>query len=473
MIPRPLRALGLAALALSLAAPPALAAKAKEPGHSESIAPPFSNSKQQITPKGRIHYVASGPEDGPAVVLVHGFPDHAQQWLPVVDALDETYRVYAVDLAGCGHSGRPDFVDYEVAGLADYLLTFFDTVEIGRAHLVGLDLGMQVVLRFAASNPKRVDHLVVGAGPAAPGAPLPELLGRLESSMSGEAEAGRLKATLAPYVKGGLGPGAAVSDEAVTAMLEPLTGKGAKKSLLRWVRSVTPEVFRLRQPAPALSGTPALVLWGELDPYFPPAGAPSLAAHLPRSQVKTLPGVGHFPVLESPKAVAEALLAFLPRPVVDTVVAEIPLAGWQGETVTAKVTLRNERKRRARLTLAPRPFERVGEPVVLPGRKPLDLPPPEALALDTAKLTLEPGKEAEVTLTLVLDPRHFQFGERYLGGLDVATDVKGLEVPPVTMLVRVLRIEDERPPGLHGDAGVAPVARALADPPPPEKVGKE
>jgi pimeloyl-ACP methyl ester carboxylesterase len=45
-------------------------------------------------------------------------------------------------------------------------------------------------------------------------------------------------------------------------------------------------------------GGPALVIWGEADPYLEPAWAQRLAAALPDAQAVVVPGAGHWPWLD-------------------------------------------------------------------------------------------------------------------------------------------------------------------------------
>jgi pimeloyl-ACP methyl ester carboxylesterase len=55
---------------------------------------------------------------------------------------------------------------------------------------------------------------------------------------------------------------------------------------------------------------PALVAWGQEDPWYPPAVGRAYAAMLPASELVELPGAGHWPWLEDPGLV-ERVVAFL------------------------------------------------------------------------------------------------------------------------------------------------------------------
>ena len=55
----------------------------------------------------RLHVEASGPEEAPPVLLLHGWGSHAQNMRPIADALQDAYRVLNVDLPGHGRTPPP------------------------------------------------------------------------------------------------------------------------------------------------------------------------------------------------------------------------------------------------------------------------------------------------------------------------------------------------------------------------------
>ena len=57
----------------------------------------------------KIHYVTAG--EGPLVVMIHGFPDFWMTWRKQIDALDDVYRVAAMDQRGYNLSDKPAGVD--------------------------------------------------------------------------------------------------------------------------------------------------------------------------------------------------------------------------------------------------------------------------------------------------------------------------------------------------------------------------
>ncbi|MFK4083318.1 alpha/beta fold hydrolase [Kribbella sp. NPDC020789] len=89
--------------------------------------------------------------DGPAIVLLHGFPHTFRLWERVAPQLAEQHRVIAPDLVAGGSALE----------LASRIASLLDGLGIERATMVGIDAGVQAALGFALSRPRRTEALVV------------------------------------------------------------------------------------------------------------------------------------------------------------------------------------------------------------------------------------------------------------------------------------------------------------------------
>jgi len=97
---------------------------------------------------------------GHAVVLLHGFNDHAEAFTRNIIPLAEAgHRVVALDLPGFGRSGIPN-MRYSLTGFAEFMLDFLDALGIERAHLVGNSMGGAIALRTALRQPDRIQSVV-------------------------------------------------------------------------------------------------------------------------------------------------------------------------------------------------------------------------------------------------------------------------------------------------------------------------
>ncbi|MBL4870307.1 MAG: alpha/beta hydrolase [Robiginitomaculum sp.] len=100
----------------------------------------------------------AGPEDGPPIILLHGWPEMAYSWAHQIGPLANAgYRVIAVDLRGFGHSSVPKKVtDYGIEKLVGDVQGVMNALEIRRAVLCGHDWGGIIVWHAARMIPERV-----------------------------------------------------------------------------------------------------------------------------------------------------------------------------------------------------------------------------------------------------------------------------------------------------------------------------
>jgi len=101
--------------------------------------------------------------DGPAVLMLHGFPDSARVWrLQVPRLVGAGFRVIAPDLRGFGNSAKPEAVEeYRLSVVLRDMTGLLDTLGLRRVHVVGHDWGAAVAWLLAALHAERVDRLAV------------------------------------------------------------------------------------------------------------------------------------------------------------------------------------------------------------------------------------------------------------------------------------------------------------------------
>lgn len=100
----------------------------------------------------------AGPEDGPVVILLHGFPQTSACWRHVVPVLaDAGYRVLAPDQRGYSPGARPAGVAaYHSAELSADVLGLADAVGADRFHLVGHDWGASIAWQVGGRHGDRL-----------------------------------------------------------------------------------------------------------------------------------------------------------------------------------------------------------------------------------------------------------------------------------------------------------------------------
>jgi pimeloyl-ACP methyl ester carboxylesterase len=116
------------------------------------------------TPTLEIAYLESGPADGPAVILLHGWPSDVHDWDGVAALLSATgWRVLVPWLRGFGPTRFNDSAvprSGQQGALGADLRAFIDALRIERVTLAGYDWGGRAACVMAALWPERVRGLV-------------------------------------------------------------------------------------------------------------------------------------------------------------------------------------------------------------------------------------------------------------------------------------------------------------------------
>ena len=105
-----------------------------------------------------IQYLLAG--HGPTVLLIHGYAETSRMWRPLMPRLASDFTVIAPDLPGIGDSDIPsDGLDMTRA--ATRLHELVTQLRLGKAAVVGHDIGLMVAYAYAAQFPTEVDRLVL------------------------------------------------------------------------------------------------------------------------------------------------------------------------------------------------------------------------------------------------------------------------------------------------------------------------
>lgn len=111
----------------------------------------------------KLHVVKAGPEEGPLVLLLHGFPEFWYGWRRQIPALASGgYRVWAPDQRGYNLSDKPrDVGAYGLDHLADDVVGLIDATGRERVCLIGHDWGAAVAWWVARLFPERLERLAI------------------------------------------------------------------------------------------------------------------------------------------------------------------------------------------------------------------------------------------------------------------------------------------------------------------------
>jgi pimeloyl-ACP methyl ester carboxylesterase len=111
----------------------------------------------------KLHVVESGPEEGPLLLLLHGFPEFWYAWRKQIGYFAERgYLVAAPDQRGYNLSDKPAGIEaYKLDHLATDAVGLIDHYGRDRAYLAGHDWGASVAWWTAIKYPGRLEKLVI------------------------------------------------------------------------------------------------------------------------------------------------------------------------------------------------------------------------------------------------------------------------------------------------------------------------
>ncbi len=239
---------------------------------------------------------------GVPALYLHGVPTSSDDFVGLL----ERGGGVAPDLNGFGRSGKGGHLDYTVEGLADAIAPLLPD----GAKLVGHDWGALVALELAARHPERIATLVLcNPVPLVDGFRWPRPARVWRRPVLGELAMG---ATNRWLLSRELRAGAARPEIWTPARLNAVWeqfDQGTQRAILRLCRQTDPRRLELARERLARIAAPALILWGERDPWNPIELSGRVSELLPRATMEPVADAGHWPWLEQP-AVAERIMEF-------------------------------------------------------------------------------------------------------------------------------------------------------------------
>jgi pimeloyl-ACP methyl ester carboxylesterase len=286
------------------------------------VALPSGASERFVQANGvRFHVVEAGPESGPPVVLLHGFPELWYGWRKQIGPLAEAgFRVIVPDQRGYNTSDKPVGVPaYRTDTLAADVAGLLDAIGLVRASVVGHDWGAAVAWWLALARPERVSRLGIL------NVPHPAVMRRhLLSSprqmlrswyvfffqLPGLPERFLARdgfASLARAVRGGRR--GTCTDEDLAVYREAWARPGALTGMVNWyraaLRSAGQRLPRLRV------GVETLVLWGARDRFLGREMAEASAALCDHGRLEFFEKATHWLQHDEADAVNDRLVGFL------------------------------------------------------------------------------------------------------------------------------------------------------------------
>jgi len=262
-----------------------------------------------------VHYRDEG--EGEPLVLLHGWASSLHTWDGWAEELKEDFRVIRLDLPAFGLTGPREKQKYTTDFYIDFLEDFLDELELEQIHLAGNSLGGGITWAFASHNPDRVGKIILlnAAG-----------YQNIDTENEGRPFIMELAAhdLMQPFlrhitprfairilVKQVYGDEDKVEEEVVQRYHHMVLREGNREVLFK----ITEDLHE-RDPHEDLQSLkelniPALIMWGDLDTWIPPAHAYRFKEDIPDARLIMYEGAGHIPMEEIPEKTAKDARKFL------------------------------------------------------------------------------------------------------------------------------------------------------------------
>ena len=273
----------------------------------------------------RLAYDRSG--QGPAVLLLHGWPGDRTDYRVVAPLVAAGADVIVPDLRGFGESDKHEAdpaSQYNATAQARSLIGLLGELALGPVVVAGYDIGSRIAQAIARDRPDLVRALVVA--PPLPGIGEWILVPRAQREfwyqafhnleLSTQLIDGRpdaVRTYLRHFWSRWSGPGYEPAGDHLDHLVSVYGSPGAFAASIAWYRGGAGSVaasLAERAPDPGdRIAVPTTVLWPEHDPLFPREWSDRVGEFFSAARLTWLDGVGHFSPLEAPEAFAAAVSA--------------------------------------------------------------------------------------------------------------------------------------------------------------------
>lgn len=271
--------------------------------------------KSHYLPLGNVnlHYIDEG--NGNVILFVHGTPSWSFDFRHQIKELSKTHRCIALDHIGFGLSDKPEYYPYSIQQHSANLAQLIQHLKLEKFTLVVHDFGGPIGLSYAIQNPDKVSRLVI----------LNTWLWATRNEPEFKKAEFVLKSPLLPFlykyfnfsarfmVKQSWGNKKTLTPELHQHYLKPFSKPGERMGTIAFAKELLSgqDFFEsLWSKADVLTSKPTLILWGELDEFFPLRFAEKFLSKFKHAGFKKIKA-GHFLQDEAAEQVSEAIQIFL------------------------------------------------------------------------------------------------------------------------------------------------------------------
>jgi pimeloyl-ACP methyl ester carboxylesterase len=261
---------------------------------------PISVDEHTIVVAGVPVFYQEAPGAGVPVLYLHDAVTSSDDWLDFL----RTAGGIAPDLLGFGRSAKGGNLDFTLTGLIDFLERLLPELDLHRFCLVGHGWGAAVGLGFAQRHPERIERLVLcDAVPLLDSFDWFRLARAWRTPLVGELAMGSTNRwVLARLLRSACAGPEAFSDARIGSIWEQFD-QGTQRAILRLYRGNDAAGLAAAGAELGELHCPALVVWGERDPWLDIRFGDAYATRLPNATLARIQDAGHWPWLDQPEVI--------------------------------------------------------------------------------------------------------------------------------------------------------------------------
>lgn len=244
----------------------------------------------------KMHYSESGPENAPAVLLMHGWGCNHSTVASIENFLNRKLHVFNVDLAGHGQSDEPS----GVWGIEDYTVQmekFIKSLDIESPILIGHSFGGRISILMASRHPEIRKVILVDSAGIKP---------KRKPKYYLKVYSFKMMKKLLPLILG------KKRGEAKIAEMRNKAGSADYNNSSPVMKAVMSKCVNedLKSVMPAIKAS-TLLIWGDNDTATPLSDAKTMEKLIPDAGLVSFPGCGHYSFLDNPSGFRAVVGEFL------------------------------------------------------------------------------------------------------------------------------------------------------------------
>jgi abhydrolase domain-containing protein 6 len=264
----------------------------------------FKQKQINIDELSMSFYESKNSTNKPTILMIHGFSADKDVWPRFARHLVKDYNIIIPDLAGHGNTGFENQWDFSPNQQAVRLFKLLHKLNISKAHIVGNSMGGLIAFKFANNYPEYTISLML-ISPSGISSPKQSEMDKLLANGRNPFEINNhrefyefYKMTMSkpPWLPG--------------FILSSISKKYQKrkfelKTIFKSFKSerVLKDLYKIN--------IPTLLLWGSEDKLLHVSSAPIWSNGIENIQVEIWDGIGHMPMVETPKRSAKLYNKFL------------------------------------------------------------------------------------------------------------------------------------------------------------------